>query len=49
MVQFSPLICSGASDREQRIQRAFDGGLLITHHAPAAILPDPNGYFTILV
>jgi hypothetical protein len=49
MVQFSPLICSGASDREQRIQRAFDGGLLITHHDPAAILPDPNGYFTILV
>jgi len=49
MVQFSPLICSTAADREQRIQRAFDGGLLTIHHDPAAILPDPDGFFTILV
>lgn len=49
LVQFSPLICSTAVDREQRIQRVFDGELLTTRQDPAAALPDPDGYFTILV
>jgi len=48
-VQFSPLICSGADDREQRIQAVFDGGLLARRYDPAAVMTDRAGYFTILV